>query len=264
MKFAVLYFLALVNAQDKLTSKYVPQMIYLLDDGEVGRDKWDEEVMAVIMGCYGKHGQHEVTPQEGTAPSATVVKGFDINDVISFNQECTLFNCYMDDGGLPETDIWSKFTYPFEDCTEMIRWHNTLKANPLNNLKCTPVEYCSNTIPTIRSTGMTPWVDVIKNDTEAIEHTCMKEVLTASLPPKYEDRFEMGCEMNNCYYKEAKKVNLWSKMLFPTAECTKYQTEHKKLKTENPDLKCIPVECSGAHVFMKPVASIFVLILYLF
>jgi hypothetical protein len=152
---------------------------------------------------------------------------------------------------------------PFEDCTEVIRWHNTLKAKPLD-LKCTPVEYCSKTIPAIRSTGIPPWAATAKNDTQAIEHTCMKEVLTASLPPKYENRFEMGCEMNNCYYKEAKKVNLWSKMSFPTAECTKYQTEHQTLKTTYPDLKCIPVECSAAF-FMKPAgASIFLLIVYLF
>jgi len=260
MKFAVLYFLALASGQVKLTSQYVPQMEYLLDDGEVGRDAADVKTLAVIVGCGDKHGGYDVEADETAAASATMVKGFSINDVVSFEQECTLFNCYMNDGKKPEYDLWSMFTYPSEDCTEVIRWYNTLKANPTTGekLKCKPVEYCSNTVPTIRGSGMTPFVDAVKNEAQAIEHTCMKEVLTGSLPSKYENRFEMGCEMNNCYYKEAKKVNLWSKIAFPMDECKKFHTEYEKLNTT-----CHPVECSAAF-FMKPVASIFVLILLLF
>lgn len=274
MKFAVLTFLALGNAQEKFYSAYVPQMEYLGNDGKAGSDAADADVLGVIMGCYGKHGQHTITPGEDTKPSATSVKGYNITDVVSFEQECTLFNCYMEDGNVPALDIWNKWTYPYEDCTENIRWYYALKADSVA-LTCTPTEVCSRVMPTIRSTGINAKVDASAlNDTQAIETTCMKEVLTANLHPVDAQLtraaslpFQLGCEMNNCYHKEAAKVSLWSagKMSYPAAECTAYQTEYKTLNTTHTDLTCTPVECSAAF-FMKPVwgASIFLLFVYLF
>jgi len=272
MKFAVLSFLALGNAQDKIYSAYVPQMEYLGTDGEAGATAADVDVLGVIMGCYGKHGQHTISPGSDTNPSATLVKGYNITDVVSFEQECKLFNCYMEDGADPALDVWSKWTYPHEDCTENIRWYYALKADSVA-LTCIPTEVCSRVMPTVRATGINAKVDASAlNDTSTIETTCMKEVLTANLHPVDPQLnraaslpFKMGCEMNNCYHREAAKVSLWGEMSYPEADCTAYQTEYKTLKTTHTDLTCTPVECSGAS-FMKPMwgASIFLLFVYLF
>jgi len=75
--------------------------------------------------------------------------------------------------------------------------------------------------------------------------------------------YEMECGTSNCFAEEAEKVDLWSKFKYPMEKCTMIHTKHHTLETQHPDLKCHPAPCSAAF-FMKPVTSIFVLILLLF
>jgi len=93
-------------------------------------------------------------------------------------------------------------------------------------------------------------------------------------PPPHQDeteimnkeRFEMECAMQNCFTEKAEEVDLDSKFKRPKnhlKQCLEFHTIYESLKKQHSDLKCTPAACSAAF-FMKPVASIFVLILLLF